>query len=234
MTPYYERDGIVIYHGDCRDVLPEIDLLAVDCLIADPPYGVKLKGKSAKFTDPKRSTFRPGEYSIPDTPEYLDTVVVPALSALIPQVKAAAITPGIRNMFRYPQPDDVGGFVSKSATGVGRWGFTIVQPILFYGSDPFLRTRRGSRANSLIGVYPNDANQFDHPCVKPIRPWTWLVERASLEGEAILDPFMGAGTTLVAAYQTGRKAIGIELEERYCEIAAKRLEQAVLPLEIPA
>jgi site-specific DNA-methyltransferase (adenine-specific) len=232
VIPYYEQDGIVIYHGDCRDVLPSLDLGHIDCMVTDPPYGVLLKGKRAKFSDPKRSTIRPGVYSFDDTPDYLTEVVVPTISHLIDNIKAAAVTPGIRNMFLYPQPDDLGGLVSESATGVGRWGFTIIQPILFYGSDPFLRTGKGSRANSIVGVYPNDANTVDHPCAKPIRPWRWLVSRTSLEGETIIDPFMGSGTTLRAAKDLGRKAIGVELEERYCEIAAKRLRQSVLDLEV--
>ena len=232
--PYYHdaEAGITIYCADCREILPLLEPGSIECLITDPPYGVGLEGKSAKFRDPKKSTFRPGQYTVPDTPDYIAAVVVPAITDLIGRVKAAAITPGIRNMFLYPQPDDIGGLVSESATGVGRWGFTIVQPILYYGSDPFLRTRRGSRANSIVGVYPNDANAYDHPCAKPIRPWSWLVARASLPGETIIDPFMGSGTTLRAAKDLGRRAIGIEIEERYCEIAVRRLSQQVLPLGV--
>ena len=67
-----------------------------------------------------------------------------------------------------------------------------------------------------------------HPCPKPVEWMLWLVKWVSLEDETILDPFMGSGTTLVAAKQLGRRAIGIEIEERYCEIAANRLRQEVL------
>jgi len=72
------------------------------------------------------------------------------------------------------------------------------------------------------------ADKVDHPCPKPIRWVTWLTSMVSQEGETVLDPFMGSGTTLRAARDLGRKAIGIEIEERYCEIAARRLDQAVL------
>jgi site-specific DNA-methyltransferase (adenine-specific) len=69
-----------------------------------------------------------------------------------------------------------------------------------------------------------------HPTVKPTDLLAILLGYSTLAGEVVLDPFMGSGTTLVAAKNLGRKAIGIEIEERYCEIAAKRCSQEVLAL----
>ena len=227
-TPYYEQDGITIYHGDAREIVPLLG--AVDVTITDPPYGVELKGKRAKFTDPKRSTFREGGYDHADTPEYIRDVVVPIIEQCRGISTAMALTPGIRNCFAYPDPDHIGTFYSSSGTGVSKWGFVCSQPILYYGKDPYLRTRQGSRPDSFSGVYPNDANKYDHPCAKPIRMWKWLVERASLQGELILDPFLGSGATAQAALETGRRCIGIELSERFCEVAVKRLQQSVLPM----
>ena len=71
----------------------------------------------------------------------------------------------------------------------------------------------------------------DHPCPKPLRLLKKMIENLRTEGN-ILDPFMGSGTTLRAAKDLGRKAIGIEIEERYCEIAAKRMSQGVMALEV--
>jgi site-specific DNA-methyltransferase (adenine-specific) len=70
----------------------------------------------------------------------------------------------------------------------------------------------------------------DHPCPKPVTFMRWVVERCTASADTVLDPFMGSGTTLRAAKDLGRRAIGIEIEERYCEIAARRLAQEVLPL----
>ena len=70
-----------------------------------------------------------------------------------------------------------------------------------------------------------------HPCPKPLKAWTWLLTKGSVESsDTILDPFMGSGTTLRAAKDLGRKAIGIEIEERYCEVAAKRMSQSVMEM----
>jgi DNA modification methylase len=228
MMPYYEHAGITIYHGDCREILPQLP--KVDAVITDPPYGVGLSAKRAKQRGGGVSV-RVGSYSFDDNPEYIAEVVVPVIAACISRARRVALTPGTRNAWTYPKPDDMGCFYSAAGTGMGKWGFTCSQPILFYGSDPYLENSLGSRANSCGQTYPNDANDVEHPCAKPIAMMLWLVNRASYWSDTILDPFMGSGTTLVAAKNLGRKAIGIEIEERYCEIAAKRLSQEVFSFE---
>jgi len=226
-TPYYEQSGVTIYHGDCREVLP----LACDVVVTDPPYGVALTAKRAKQRG-GGVVSRPGNYVFDDTPEYIAAVIVPVIELCRTFAKAVVLTPGTRNLWLYPPADDVGCFFSAAGTGMGRWGFTCSHPILFYGADLYLAAGLGSRANSHGQTYPNDANSVGHPCAKPLPMWRWLVARASLPGMTICDPFMGSGTTLVAAKQFGNRAIGIELEERYCEIAARRLQQEALPLEV--
>lgn len=225
MKPYYEEDGIVIYHGDCREVLPTLG--PVDLVLTDPPYGVYLEAKRQKQRGGGVIS-RDGRYSFDDTPDYISSVVIPVIRDCIERARRVVLTPGTRNLWLYPPADDVGCFFSAAGTGMGRWGFTCMQPILYYGSDPYLENCEGSRPNSHGQTYPNDANQINHPCAKPMKMWRWLTNRSSASDDTILDPFMGSGTTLRAAKDLGRKAIGIELEEKYCEIAAKRLSQGVL------
>jgi site-specific DNA-methyltransferase (adenine-specific) len=221
VKPYYEHGGITIYHADCREILPQI---LADVVVTDPPYGVAFKGKNTKHT--LRS--QDGYSLIDDTPEYVAEVVVPIIAGLIAAVGRAVVTPGIRNMFKYPAPDAVGTIFYPSGAGLGRWGFTCSQPIFYYGKDPYLAKGMGSRPDSFSTTEAAPRN--GHPCPKPLAAMKWLVAKGSLEGETVLDPFAGSGTTLLAAKELGRKAIGIELEERYCEIAATRLSQYMLDL----
>ena len=71
------------------------------------------------------------------------------------------------------------------------------------------------------------AEKNGHPCPKPIGAWSWLLEKVSQSGEVVLDPFMGSGTTLVAAELLGRRGIGIEIDPGYFDIACRRVEEAV-------
>jgi site-specific DNA-methyltransferase (adenine-specific) len=212
MTPYYEQDGIVIYHGDCRDVLPSV---AADVLVTDPPYGVDFAGKATKHT-----TIRSGGYTTEDCALVGPEVVAASLA----MVKRGAVFPGTRNLYRYPEPADIGCVYCPSGAGIGRWGFTCFHPVLFYGG----RASNTLRPTSIESFARADA--CGHPCPKPM-PWMkWLVGMVSVTGETVLDPFMGTGTTLRAAKDLGCYAIGIEVEEKYCEIAADRLAQGTLDL----
>ena len=158
-----------------------------------------------------------------DTPEYVREVCVPLVRSLIATVRRVILTAGIFTLRSYPPPDDIGAFWTPASIGHGPWVFSTYTPILYYGKDP-----RAGKGQTLNGMQLTERSpKVDHPCPKPLKAWKWLLAKCSLQGETALDPFMGSGTTLVAAKHLGRRAIGIEIEERYCEIAANRLAQEV-------
>lgn len=224
MQPYYSENGIQIYHGDCREVLASFpSCFRVDLVLTDPPYGVNLgvKANNQRFNQKQYSAFS-------DTPEVVIPLVNEVLRSCLAIAPRLVMTPGVKNMFEYTQPDHVGSFYYPSASGCNSWGFSCWQPIYFYGKDPYGGS--GSRPDSMMSTEAAESN--GHPCPKPIGQWLWLLNRVSREGESVLDPFMGSGTTLRAAKDLGRRAIGIEIEERYCEIAANRLRQEVLSFEV--
>ena len=224
VTPYYEHAGIVIYHGDCRDVLPAV---SADALVCDPPYGVELGSSDSRGGRHGLAKSKYANYT--DTYDEFAETVVPTVNAVLDSVKRGAVFAG-KHLTLYRQPDALGGVYCPAAIGRGRWGFTCFFPIFLYGHCPTLQT--GARHTVLHST--ESAEQNGHPCPKPIGWMRWLIGLATLPNEVVIDPFMGSGTTLVAAKHYNRRAIGIEIEERYCEIAAKRLAQEALPLEMGA
>jgi site-specific DNA-methyltransferase (adenine-specific) len=213
VTPYYDHAGITIYHADCRAALPE---LSADVVLTDLPYGIDLD-YGAGYTD---------------SPENLDALVADALPLMLQAAPVVALTCGVSNVWRYPPGAWILCWYQSDATGGrGKWGFSGWQPIIVYGTDPYLRRGRGARPDVIITSIPKTGRdkKLGHPCVKPIQAWRKILMRVSPdETDVILDPFMGAGSTLLAAKSTGRRAIGVEIEERFCEIAANRLGQDLL------
>lgn len=222
MKPYYEHAGITIYHGDCREVLPMLG--PVDVVLTDPPYGID--GASGNINRARGK----GNYSgaFEDTPEYLVTVVVPVVQALIVYVPCVVLTPGNKHLMLYPQPDSFGAFYQPAAAGLQVFGNLDAQPILYYGKNASGRNM-GIPCSYVLTETPQTSI---HPCPKPVKAWRRLLSNVSGPGQLVLDPFMGSGTTLRAAKDLGRRAIGIELEERYCEESARRMEQEVMDLAI--
>ncbi len=220
MNPYYEDDAVTIYHGDCRDILPTLG--EVDLVLTDPPYGIQ-GGRGVGNRARGKADYATQGWE--DSPAYIKDICVPVIAGLIAKAARVILTPGIRHLHLYPVPDDIGCFWTPAAVGTGSWGLTTFHPIVFYGHD--------QRAG--IGAWPSGRQVTErpgikgHPCPKPLKAWTWLLAKGStLETDTILDPFMGSGTTLRAAKDLGRKAVGIEIEERYCEVAATRMSQTVM------
>ena len=200
MKPYYEHAGITIYHGDCREVLPS---LREPILFADPPYGVNKAFWDTEFN--------------------LDWLPAAAEASDV-----MAITPGARQILSLPRevwPQRYRWTLSIriiNALTRGDFGFANWIACLVY-----------SREGTSIYAESQDATEIairgqmpEHPSPKPYDAMAWILSR--LPEGCVIDPFMGSGTTLRAAKDLGRRAIGIEIEEKYCEIAAKRLSQEVM------
>jgi site-specific DNA-methyltransferase (adenine-specific) len=238
ITPYYQHAGITIYHGDCRDILPMLP--KVDLVLTDPPYpglsgGIEHMnggGVSERVIHGSKTVGDPWKVRFD---EWVKPAVdlstfggfffcsyhsVAELRTLIGDVESAWLlvwykrnSPvAICNVPRFTSE-----FIWSYKTSPGlKW--RALETTVFDIPTP----QGGCMAVERI---QDNAGKSVHPTQKPI---ALIYKLLAVGGELILDPFMGTGTTLVAAKQMGRRAIGIEIEERYCEIAAKRLSQEVL------
>ena len=183
-----EREQIgacTLYRADCLEVLPT--LAPVDAVITDPPYGVELVAKVTKHNHITAST------TYADTPERVKCLIAALLTWTLQHSARAVMTPGIRMLWAYPRPDSLGCIFSPNGAGLDRWGFGCFHPILYYGGCPYLATGKGGRPNSFSSSHPGmhvTKEQYDHPCPKPLAWMLWLVNRGSLPGETVCDPYL--------------------------------------------
>jgi DNA modification methylase len=215
MKPYYEHAGITIYHGDCRDVMEQWEGLrtqSFDLLLTDPPYDIKWTPRVNRDAD------------------WRDEHVV--LAPWLMLCRKACIWGG--NYFTDQVPVSEAWLLWMKRPSVGfdqdRRTFSVAE---------MAWSNYGGHIRALTHVWDggkrqghHDNRQFLHPCQKPLEVMAWCLIEAGSDVLTVIDPFMGSGTTLVACKRLGRSCTGIEREERYCEIAAKRLAQEVLPLEM--
>lgn len=219
-------EGVMLYRGDCREIMADMPpCFRVDAVVTDPPYGIGFTGKTTKHTDNR------GRDTYLDTPENFFDVVLPGVKSALSKADRAAVFSGITRLADYPLPSDIGGITCPNGGGRSSWGFGCYHPILYYGTSPYLAKGLGSRptATSMYhpGMHVTGEADIGHPCPKPIAFMLWAVQTATLPGQSILDPFMGSGTTGVAAVKLGRKFIGIEIEPKYFDIACRRVQTAL-------
>ncbi len=215
MKPYYDDGkGIVIYHGDCREILPSLP--KVDLVLTDPPYNC---GKDYGTYKDNLSQY--------DYGDFMHTVVgwcrriaenhfwiapryqIGLWSSLLPDAHLIVVRRGATGPFR-------GGWLDQFeiALSVGKPNKCVPDlwdGIRLKGEGYFFREET-----------------YNHPGYTPYPIMARAADLLSIN--VLCDPFCGTGTSLVAAKQLGRKAIGIEIEEKYCEISVQRLAQEVLPL----
>lgn len=302
MKPYYEQSGIVIYHGDCREILPTLE--PVDHVLTDPPYGVlseewdaMSRRELARFT----MAWTSAAVGLADSAtvffgERTREVITPILHALYPDVRQIIwhklggsvaedkLFYAFESIYYCHQADswevaepkslEVGRLLASARVAAGlsrgaidmavrgkktglcfRWEegaclptseqVEVLRPLIPLSPDFDTalsdacssrdvvmdaardETRRRAATKTDVLSYPPPSER-DHPTQKPLPLMRELVSLFTAEGQTVLDPFMGSGTTLRAAKDLGRKAIGIEIEEKYCQIAAERLRQEVL------
>ncbi len=217
-----DNGNITLICGDCRDILPTLS--GVDAVVMDPYYGVDggRGGDSRKYAKSDYGAL------FDDTPESVAAVCVPVAEQWVDAGVPMAVTPGTRCLHLYPTPIDMGCFWTPAACTHGPWGMTTFQPILYYGKD--WRAGKGSMPSGK--QLTERAEKNGHPCPKPIKAWTWLVDKVAPKNSTVLDPFMGSGTTAIACIRTNRRFIGIELDPTYYAIAVARITRELQQLKL--
>jgi len=210
--PYYSDDLVTIYHGRAEDVLPYV-AIRDDVIVTDPPYGVgKVYGDL--YDDSPTAYW-----------EWFD-----AQLALMRQTCGVVVFTHRVVALRRLTDWDWLSIWHKPKALVRLFHYPVMphwEPILMYG----VGGRRDLRkAFDVVSVNPAIPREGRHPTPKPVALFTALIDWLALPSVSVIDPFMGSGTTLVAAKSLGRRAIGIEIEERWCEEAATRCSQEVLGL----
>ena len=242
-TPYYDSGGITIYCADCRDILPHLP--KVECIVTSPPYNQSL------------DTFTPS--GMHKESRWVDKISRGYFDSLPEDEYQSTQSKFLTECF-YALTDDGSMFYNHKLRwrdGKILWPLDWIRNSPFRIRQEIIWQRNGSCTMNARMFAPNDERIYwlakdthkwnqeavsyftvwqmasevsEHACAYPMRLPKRCIEAVTNQNDTILDPFMGSGTTLVAAKDLGRKAIGIEIEEKYVEIAIRRLQQEVLPL----
>lgn len=211
IEPFYQSDRVTLYNANCLAVLPQLAAGSVDAVVTDPPYGVDYKDNGA-FDDSEDN--------------WLANIA--PLQSEMARVSAGPVlwfgaSPTMQRDLNAINPHRVLIWAPKfSLSGSRKNGVFFKWHPIYCWSLP---KRQDGFARDVLTESTGGRNAWNHPATKPVALMERLV-RVAPDKAAVLDPFMGSGTTGVAAIKTGRKFIGIELDAGYCEIAKKRIVEA--------
>ncbi|RKI08296.1 site-specific DNA-methyltransferase [Corallococcus sp. AB030] len=224
MKPYFQSDTITLFHADCRDALLGLPSKSVDVLLTDPPYGMAYEAKGRSGAAIRADGSRQGM-----------RVFRQALTAAGPALKPDLHAFVFCHWESWPDFFDAASahmkikgapiwWKARGGMGDCAASFAPDYEVVLHGTGPTRRALFGKRHGAVLSGYPPvPARARTHPTEKPVNLLAYLLERACPKGGLVLDPFVGSGATLVAAQQLGLRAVGVELDERYCEAAARRL-----------
>lgn len=204
--PYYEDAFVTLYHGDCLSILPTFGDRQFDLVLTDPPYNVGLIYGA-----------------------HNDKMATTDYAAWCRNWFSECHRVGAKVVV-FPGQGNLGVWIPEKPSGVGCWykpgnpssshlGWSEWEPWLYWG-------QRLGGSDVLRAPVNSQSGVGDHPCPKPLSLFTRLLQKT--KATTVIDPFVGSGTTLKAAKSLGVRAVGIEIEERFCEIIAGRLAQEVL------
>jgi len=207
VKPYYKDDLVTLYHGDCL----EVDAwLTADVLVTDPPYGINYQTGTKHVADVEHRLIE-GDAEAFDPSHLL-------------HFQRAVIFGGNNFASRLP---DSGAWIVWDKTIKNDLKVRIAECELAWTRGVLRRTRAYRHLWS--GAFrDSERGTKYHPSQKPERLMRWIVDLVTEPADVVADPYAGSGSTLVAAKYEGRRAIGVEIDERYCEFAAGRLAQDTL------
>jgi len=212
MKPYYQDKWVTIYHGDCREILPTLE--PVDLVLTDPPYGVNKA--EWDVTDDWRVLLPLSIQSVPLKDESI-IIVFCATRYLAETIDFIPLP------YRWQ-------FIASCPNNMipGDIGFAKYTSALIFSNKKSIHSDAQDLREFMAGT--DELRHNGHPTPKPVSIISYLVEHFSKHEQLVVDPFLGSGTTCYCAKKLNRKSIGIEIEEKYCEIAAKRCSQEVMEL----
>lgn len=237
-TPYYEDERVTLYNGDCRDVMASMEERSVAAVITDPPYS----DRTHEMTRSNSNRAKEHGNRVLSGAFGFDSITAEDLSdalATAGRISQRWLVANIdyRHAFVFSETPPPGLRLLR----IGVWVKTNPNPQISgdrpaQGWEAIAYMHRDDLRPSWTGggkaanfVLPN-AQKHGHPTTKPIEMVRQFVRWFSNPGDVIFDPFAGSGTTLRAALDEGRRAIGVELDEKYCELIATRLSQGAFDL----